>query len=630
MRAYDIDLEIQVLRSCVSSPKRLSMISATGGAKLFSAPSTQEIFDRARSITRQTGEAPTWKELTFDNQIPESIRSIMREAEPSIKDIKKFKNAARQLSEYARIRVGAEAAVSISELLENEAVDANDITDILTSAASNSRKIEKEEIFRHYGKSSSRKGSDALATLMNTGKKKFIPTGLKSFDARSRGFMKPSLVVLASESGGGKSKLAGTLSNNMARMGFRVVTWCLEMDHDEMEMRELSRISGIPMDRFLFPERLTPKMKKHIEKRFNIYQSKLKVVGGQSSYAVPTGDVSIQDVLEASEPYDYDCVIIDYISLLSNASEDQQWRALSDAARYAKRWANSTDTCVIVLAQLKGDEQLKMASYIKDHANNMWCFPAGTLVDTPTGLKPIETLVPDPSKTHKNVNIPIMSNGQEVSAINFVNSGVKPVMELQTKRGPSVIATPNEKFRVLTEEFAIRWRTLKTLKPNDWVIGSLLKNDTQEFHLDGVQEKTRKELQTSQLIALRKLGAKQKLIEEFIKNGYFLETVDTVLPKGKMEVFDVSVPDTHTFVANGFVVHNTWLFGEKEELTRIIKVRQQKARQQPVYNFILKDDTSTMTIRDCTEEEASEYLKSQERGSNRGGMSDYEKIKTRR
>jgi hypothetical protein len=163
-----------------------------------------------------------------------------------------------------------------------------------------------------------------------------------------------------------------------------------------------------------------------------------------ASFAVPKGEVDIRSLLAQSEPLGYDVVIVDYISLLEESSEENQWKALSEAARYAKVWSTNTKTTVVLLAQLKEDETLKMAKYIKDHANLMF----------------------------------------------------------------------------------------------------------------------------------------------------------------------------------------SWKFGELEETTRMLHVRQQKARNQPMYDFYLKDDTDTMTIRDPTKEELEEYHKVASGTGQRKSMNDYEKFKS--
>lgn len=447
MKAYDIDLEMRMLRSSVSSPKRLNIVKNLGGTSLFNYDAAKEIFKRANKIVSKTGQAPTWKELTHDTRLPESVRELMPEIKKPIKKLPEFQRGANQLVDYARIRVGVDAARDISDLMKDESVDPDEITEILAKSANSSRKVVQDDIFRHFGLQGkgNRSGKDALKTLMKMGTQSFIPTGLKAFDERSRGFFKPSLVVIASQSGGGKSKLAGQLRLNMSKMGFRSIIWSLEMDHDEMEMRLLAQLTQIPMERFLFPEKLTKKDRKKIVSSYDAYQKHLIKIGGHSTLAVPTGEVDIRSLLEQSEPFDYDCVIIDYLSLLEDSSAEQQWKALSEAARIAKRWSASTNTTVILLAQLKEDENLKQAKYVKDHANNMM----------------------------------------------------------------------------------------------------------------------------------------------------------------------------------------TWKFGEREQETRILHIRQQKARNQPMYDFYLKDDTDTMTIRDCTEEELEEYMRTQKRG-NKGSMSDYEKIKNRR
>jgi hypothetical protein len=76
---------------------------------------------------------------------------------------------------------------------------------------------------------------------------------------------------------------------------------------------------------------------------------------------------------------------------------------------------------------------------------------------------------------------------------------------------------------------------------------------------------------------------------------------------GKQTVYDLTVPGTDSFVANGMIVHNsnmwTWVRDKASKEAGMIYVQQQKNRNQPDYNFYLAEDYGTMTVRDPTEEE---------------------------
>ena len=141
MNAYDIDLEMKILRSAVASPTRMSELRSLGGKNLFSFTAALKIFNRANRIIQTTGQAPKWNELCHDARIPESIRDIMPEQRKPIKKFKEFKRSANQLIDYARIRAGAGAALEISELMKEESVDPDEITAILAKGASESQEI---------------------------------------------------------------------------------------------------------------------------------------------------------------------------------------------------------------------------------------------------------------------------------------------------------------------------------------------------------------------------------------------------------------------------------------------------------------------------------------------------------
>lgn len=56
---------------------------------------------------------------------------------------------------------------------------------------------------------------------------------------------------------------------------------------------------------------------------------------------------------------------------------------------------------------------------------------------------------------------------------------------------------------------------------------------------------------------IRKAKRKKTLYDDRYKDNYFIDTIKTV-ERSKAHVYDISVPDTHSFVSNGFISHNTW------------------------------------------------------------------------
>ncbi len=68
---------------------------------------------------------------------------------------------------------------------------------------------------------------------------------------------------------------------------------------------------------------------------------------------------------------------------------------------------------------------------------------------------------------------------------------------------------------------------------------------------------------------------------------------------GLKPVYDITVPSTESFVANGIVVHNCWIWNYSKQEQRdlhIIPVRQLKARDQELFPFDLQEKFETMQL----------------------------------
>src|SRR5690606_21023081 len=113
--------------------------------------------------------------------------------------------------------------------------------------------------------------------------------------------------------------------------------------------------------------------------------------GGDFAIYKPDSDITIEEALAGASTYGVDVVIIDYISLLSGADGDDQWRALGRMARYAKIDAEINNRLNILVAQLSDEGRLKYSQKMKEHANNMWAFTADR-DDKESGLRRVEQI----------------------------------------------------------------------------------------------------------------------------------------------------------------------------------------------------------------------------------------------
>lgn len=808
---------MRVVKSAVSKPKRMALLRRSGGSNLFHFTASQEIFDRANHIIKMKGVAPTWDDLITDPQISEPVRERAAKVKSKpITKIKTLKDSADRLQEFARIRFAADTAKEIAQAITDDTISADELHLMLARGAQKARKVSEEETFRHIGdgKKAKRTGKDIVRGLMKRNDRLFIPTGLRSFDERSRGFIRTAFISMAGQSGGGKTTLADTIRVNQAQNGARSCYWSLEMDHDEMEMRLIARLTDIPMDRLIYPEKLTKAEKRKIITAYDEYATRIIDNGGFTTEAVPRGGVSMQDVLEQSEPFSYDTIFIDYMTLLEDANSEEQWKALGQAGQQAKVFARSHNCAVVLLAQLSEDEKIRYARSIKEH-----CVAGGSFVDTAEGLIKIEDLAAQ-YKSHIPFSIGVHTKDGERRTSHAHNNGVKTVYELTTESGYKIKATEDHKFWTRRKDGSNDWVKLSDLNGDDMVVINASKDwptkivqlpqmqlaegkqsrgrayavkssklptrmslpmarlvgyilgdgcisDTrltftnkdeeiiqdfvrcfelvfgfappvrkqkagysqiscyqanviqrfksipgvfgkshEKYFPDEIMRSSRhvvgqclgayydcdghastdrrtvtsvsEEMLRRMQLLLLKAGVYSKLIHQtlpgknhrdryvletagiqnleawagFVKcvhprkskrhktawkkynRDYTLQRVVSIVKKGREKVYDLTVPETHSFVANGIVVHNcnnmwTWMYGEREKETHIVKVTQQKSRNQPMYDFYLKENFPMSRFEDPTEEDMRNYQKSQTRAvGQRSSLTDYRRNKS--
>lgn len=82
-------------------------------------------------------------------------------------------------------------------------------------------------------------------------------------------------------------------------------------------------------------------------------------------------------------------------------------------------------------------------------------------------------------------------------------------------------------------------------------------------------------------------------------SGYIWEEVSSIRSRGVQQVYDITVPATTSFVANGFVSHNCiiWNYSKQEQRDlHILPMVQKKARDQELFNFDQAERFDIMTV----------------------------------
>lgn len=443
MKIINRDAELMAVRLICEHPKIGSQILARTNESFFASPATSEVIRRIASHVSIKGEVPTYGEILADPTITEDSRAILKayKKKPSGK-MSEAKAIVNTLRHYFKLRTVYYAAEDTIKSLKKSSVDPDKLldkmTDRLTSARSNSG-VEHELVT--FGKNSNM--NPVVKNILSKGKPDVIPTGFAAWDDRNGGMYPGSLWVIAATSSGGKSVMAGQVLKNMAERAYDSVLVPLEMTVDETTSRLLANISGIDVTKIL-NKRLTRAERKKVADKYKEFNESLKKLDTKFSIFEPAEDLTIEEILLGLKPFNYMTHLIDYVGLLKGTDNDDQARALSKVARFAKVWAKNNNRLVILLAQSTEDGLIRYSRAINEHANN--CFTYGTLVDTNRGLVELGDMCPD-SKGKSEIKMHVNSlNDKRVSTMQHMN-GTQKVWKVTTQLGYEIEATESQMFR---------------------------------------------------------------------------------------------------------------------------------------------------------------------------------------
>ena len=339
----------------------------------FGNAALKDVFKRISSIAKNRSMIITWPEILIDSAIPEPVRDNLRGFNQFIEaSLPNGRRILGELEKYRKLRALYNTTKLVAEAFENDKVDDVDkLLDSVTEQLTLAKSRNNETRLFHVGMGNN--ASKIISTILyEDNSKTFIPTGFKTFDTVNRGIFRSSLFTIAATSGGGKTALALQLQHNFSSAGAKTCLVSLEMNEVEMMRRNLSNWADVDMSEMIKGSEMIPQYKKKVIDAYKAKVMELKNKGTRQSIYTPDEDVRIEDIMLTIRPYNYDVVIIDYISLLKGVDDEDQWKKLSSIARYGKVYANSTNSIVILLAQLSDSGAIRYSKGIQEHSSNFW------------------------------------------------------------------------------------------------------------------------------------------------------------------------------------------------------------------------------------------------------------------
>ncbi len=356
-----------------------------------------------------------------------------------------------------------------------------------------------------------------------------IPSGYHELDRLTTGFHEGDLIIIAARPAMGKTSFALSIIHNTSVVEkYPSAFFSLEMSKEQIAMRLLSLESRIPLKKlrsgFLSEDELI---------------KLTKVASDISASPIYIDDTASLSILELKakarrlkREKDIKLIIIDYLQLMrSSRRVESRQQEVAEISRGLKALAKELNIPVIALAQLS--RQVEMRADKKPQLADLresGCLTGDTLViNAETGkLVPIKSMVGKQFYTlsmDKNLKI------RKAFVSKVFYSGRKKVYLLKTRTGREIKASANHPFFKIDENYVLKQHyNDKDLKHNfGW------------YRLDQL-----------------KVGDRIAVPKEIKANSDLLwDEIVSIEELGVEDVYDMTVEDTHNFIANDIIVHNS-------------------------------------------------------------------------
>jgi replicative DNA helicase len=344
---------------------------------------------------------------------------------------------------------------------------------------------------------------EAIETLYDRGEHVTgLASGFPDLDEMTAGFQPSNLVIVAARPSMGKSALLSDFALHAAvGQGAPVVIFSLEMSRHEVVQRFLSSQAKVDSQRL--------RRGSLQEQDWTRLSAALGRLAEAPIFIDDSASVSLMEMrakcrrLKAKTGLGL--VLVDYLQLMqsSRRSENRQ-QEVADISRELKILARELEVPVLCASQLnRGVEYRADKRPLLADLRESGCLSAGTRVSLADGRS-----VPIAALAGQTPTVATLDGGRMGAGATSRAwlTGRKPVFRLTTTGGNTLRATSNHPF--LGPE---GWKALGDLRPGDRIARTDLAWDT----------------------------------------------VTSIEPHGVEDVYDMTVPGSHNFVANGLIVHNS-------------------------------------------------------------------------
>jgi replicative DNA helicase len=286
-----------------------------------------------------------------------------------------------------------------------------------------------------------------------------VPSGFNDLDAKTGGFQKSDLIIIAARPGVGKSSMTLNVAQHASiQYKVPVAIFSLEMSEQQLVTRLLC--SEASVDSY----RLRTGLLKDAE-----WPRIAQAMGALSEAPIYIDDSPNVSVMEMrtkarrlKSANNLGLIIVDYLQLMQGRNQENRVQEISEISRSLKGLARELQIPIIACSQLSREPEKRM-----DHRPQLADLrESGCLTgDTPVYLPDLGIYKPI-SELAGQVGLRVLALNTETwkmeprSVLNAFPTGRKPVYRLTTRLGRTLRATRNHKFLTIDG-----WRRLDELPP---------------------------------------------------------------------------------------------------------------------------------------------------------------------
>ena len=389
------------------------------------------------------------------------------------------------------------------------------------------------------------------------GKDKYrgLPTGFKALDNLLSGMQPADLVVLAARPSMGKTSLALNMAQNASKKGSTIGVISLEMSKEQLVERMFCSLLGVDSWKMRTGHLTDEDFSRIGSIMDELNQTKIFIDDSPGNSMAELRAKARRLQME----HGLDLLIIDYMQLMSLGmpmSQVNRVQEISEISRSLKGLAREMKIPILALSQLSRAVEQR-PSRIPQLSDLRECLAGDALImDAETGLN--HTIA---SLYRKQKKIPVFTLDKNyqlkvTKPAAIVRSGVKKIYKLITRTGREIQASFDHPF--LTIE---GWKSMEKLKIGERmavprrlpvagkkeVISEERANEN-NYHTEEIDREKLSQLAT-------KLEIKKKVV--LTTRDVLWDQIVSIVPMGRRMTYDLVIPETHNFVANNMVVHNS-------------------------------------------------------------------------